>query len=258
VTLVEGDHGTFEWSAQDHCDESLVEDFASLNLSNANVSDSSCNISKCNFSFNTGDFHDSKLNNGCETSINDSNISTYYSFCDESIHQGTCDNQACPSSGNSDVMFTSTPVKVDKSSTNNPCEISCSQCSTAHVSYYITAATTKVIINQSHDDKDTTHDVIKEKLTYDSVGGLDKQIQTLKEMLEFSIKSPNLFQSYGEYRKRDESAEQCSAEQCSIIVQFCTVSYSNICVILTNCNAEQQVYSGSVPCNTIVYAISTL
>lgn len=198
VTLVEGDHGTFEVSSQDLSDESLVEGFSSLNMSNQSISDVSCNISKYNISFKTGDLHDSIANNGGETSIDGSNISTYYSFCDESIHQDTYDNQACPTSGNTDVIFTSTPVKADTKSTNNPYEISCPRCSIATVSYYITAAVTKVVINQSRDNKSATRHGIKEKLTYDSVGGLDKQIQTLKEMVELSIKSPNVFQSYGE------------------------------------------------------------
>ena len=196
VTLVEGDHGTLELSNWDYFDESLVENFASLNLSNTNASYSSSSISKCDFSFKTDDLHEPNLNKSDETSINDSKVSTYYSLCNESTHQDSCDNQACPSS-----MFTSTPVKVDKKLTNYPGEISCPYCSTACVSYYVTAATTKVIINESHDDNATTRRSIKEKLTYDSVGGLDKQIQTLKEILELSIKSPSLFQSYGEQKQ---------------------------------------------------------
>jgi hypothetical protein len=196
VTLVEGDHGTFELSNQNNYNESLVENFSSLNLSNADVSDSLYSISNFDLSFKNGD--DPNLNNGDEPSINDSNVSTYYSFCNESSHQDSCHSQAPPST---DVVFTSTPVRVNKKLPNNPCEVSCPRCSTATVSYYITAAATKVIINQSHDDNDTTRRSVKEKLTYDSVGGLDKQIQTLKEILELSIKSPTLFQSYGEQWK---------------------------------------------------------
>lgn len=182
VTSVEGDHGSFE--VLTHCDESLVQDFASLNMSDGIP----CNISKDNVSSKSVDLHTS-------TSINDSNASDYYSFTNQSTDQDVYDIHPCPSAGNSDTMFTSTPVKVDKKSTNACHNISCSRCSTATVLYYITAAATKIVINNS-DDSNSRHN-FKEKLTYDLIGGLDKQIQMLKEMVELSIKSPNVFLSYG-------------------------------------------------------------
>ena len=189
VISVEGDHGSFE--VLTHCDESLVQDFASLNMSD----DIPCNISKENVSSKRADLHTSIANNGDETSINDSNASDYYSFTNQCADQDVYDVHLCPSAGNSDTMFTSTPVKADKKPTNACPNISCSRCSTATVSYYITAAATKIVINNS-DDSNSRHN-FKEKLTYDLIGGLDKQIQMLKEMVELSIKSPNVFQSYG-------------------------------------------------------------
>lgn len=194
VTSVEGDHGSFEVLNHDRCDESLVQDFASLNMNN----DVSCNISKYNISSKRDDLQTSTVNNGHETSIDDSNISAYYSFSSQSIDQDTCDNHVCSSAGNSDAMFTSTPVKADQKSANTFHNITCSRCSAATVSYYITAAATKIVINQSDDSKSTFRHNFKEKLTYDLVGGLDKQIQMLKEIVELSIKSPSVFQLYGE------------------------------------------------------------
>lgn len=195
VSLVEGDHGAFcgEQASQDHCDKSLTEDFASLNISNENEIFS--NVSG-NRAFNAVDLHDSAINNECKGSINTSNISTYYSFCDESIYN---DNQECPTTDKSNVMSTSTPVKAGKKLMNDLHEISCCLCSLATVTYYITAAATKVTIDQLGDSKRRPQHIIKEKLTYDSVGGLSQQIETLKEMVELSIRTPNVFQSYGKY-----------------------------------------------------------
>ncbi|XP_028397901.1 ATPase family protein 2 homolog [Dendronephthya gigantea] len=185
VTSVEGDLGTYEQSIE-NLDEFLAKDLATLNISNSNGNISKCIDNSCDTSY-------SFVSNKTEVSnIDGDSMSTYYSFCDESIRQDTADNQNC-----SDVMLTSTPVKANQESSNNSYDISCSCCPSETVAYYITAAATKVIITQSADGKDKPEQVINEKLTYDSVGGLDKQIRTLKEMVELSIKSPHVFQSYG-------------------------------------------------------------
>ena len=180
VTTVQGDHGTFSLETSlNSCNTSLADDFTSLKIDN-NATESVIN-SSCS-------------NTSNEPSLDVRNISTYYSFCDESFHHDTHDNQEYPSSESLDVMFTSTPVKAK--STNNFCDISCSRCSPATVAYYVTAAATKVIINQSEgSQKKPRH--VTEKLTYDSVGGLQQQIRTLKEIVELSIRSPGVFQSYG-------------------------------------------------------------
>ena len=194
VTSVQGDHGSFEVLNHDHFNESLVQDFASLNMSD----DISCNISKYNVTSKSDDLRISNVNNVDETNLSDSNISTYYSFSNQSIGQDTCDDYVCSSAGDSDAMFTSTPVKADQKSTSTRHNITCCRCSAATVSYYITAAATKIVVNQSDDSKSTFRHNFKEKLIYDLVGGLDKQIQMLKEMVELSVKSPDVFQSYGE------------------------------------------------------------
>ena len=198
VTSVEGDHGILEILNQDSYEESLVEDFASLNMSNEIGSNVSCNVLKYNFSVEAGDLDDSNVKSEGETSINDSNVSAYYSLCNESVDHDASNNQTSSESVNSNVMYTSTPVRIDRKSTNNPYEIYCSLCSSSTVSYYIATAATKIIIKQSHDGKSKFHQEVKEKLTYDSIGGLEKQIQILKEMVELSIKLPDVLQSYGE------------------------------------------------------------
>ena len=184
VTSVEGNLGTFELSIQNNYNETLAKDFSTLNMSNSNGDISKYINNSCDMSY---------VSNENEASFDGENVSTYYSFCDESIHQDTADNQNC-----SDFMLTSTPVKANQEPSKNSQHISCSFCSSETVAYYITAAVTKVIISQSAYGKDMPEQIIKEKLTYDSVGGLDKQIRTLKEMVELSIRSPHVFQSYGE------------------------------------------------------------
>lgn len=192
VTLVKGCHGTLELSSHDQSgDESLTTHFESLSMSYEIVNDVSHNASK---HIETHNLHCTTVDNTGESSIDGSNISTYYSFSDKSVHESTCDNQE---SSTTDLIFASTPVKVDNRKSGNPREISCRRCSNISVAYYVTAVATELIIDQSRRDKTASNRDVKEKLCYDSVGGLDKQIETLKEMVELSIKSPDLFHIYG-------------------------------------------------------------
>ena len=63
--------------------------------------------------------------------------------------------------------------------------------------YKVSTAHTKIELSSYSDEQ--TSDRRSEPLTFARVGGLDAQIQILKQMVELPLKKPELFQTYGKF-----------------------------------------------------------
>lgn len=187
VTSVAGDHGTFQCpnkSLDEDSNELFTKKLALLSLNNDNFTVSNSNDSKLR---DLSELNDSrfKVENGefCD------DVSVYYSFKDDSSNESLCGNNS------REAIVTSTPVKAHEIFTNNSDDIR-NFPSPGSIVYYISAAATKIVINASDKDQNSKNR-IKNKLSYECIGGVDKQIKMLKEMIELSLKSPSIFQTYG-------------------------------------------------------------
>ena len=66
-----------------------------------------------------------------------------------------------------------------------------------HDTFYEINSNTEVIIKEIEYDVTFSDASVKYVVKFDDLGGLSKQIETLREMIELPLKSPDLFKSYG-------------------------------------------------------------
>ncbi|XP_070613785.1 ATPase family gene 2 protein homolog A [Erythrolamprus reginae] len=62
--------------------------------------------------------------------------------------------------------------------------------------FYYISSKTRISFIQPQAQKTEEHN-LEPKVTYDSIGGLGNQLKTIKEMIEFPLKQPDLFRKYG-------------------------------------------------------------
>ncbi|XP_055958747.1 ribosome biogenesis protein SPATA5 isoform X1 [Patella vulgata] len=68
---------------------------------------------------------------------------------------------------------------------------------THKTTFYKICQQTKIVIKSSQKDEDKRKTIEKRKLCFKDIGGLDKQMCLIKEMLELPLKNPDLFNAYG-------------------------------------------------------------
>ena len=66
-----------------------------------------------------------------------------------------------------------------------------------HSVFFTISSATEIIIKTSQDNGIKDDSCTKFVVRFDDLGGLDKQIEDLREMIELPLKSPDLFKSYG-------------------------------------------------------------
>ena len=64
------------------------------------------------------------------------------------------------------------------------------------VFYYISPEETHLTIH-ARGVRQTEHSVLKNKVTFKSIGGLHKQVALVREMIELPLKHPEMFTNYG-------------------------------------------------------------
>ena len=72
------------------------------------------------------------------------------------------------------------------------------QCDGQSVFYYISPEETSLTI-YAHGARQNEQSESKRKVTFESIGGLQKQIALVREMIELPLKHPGLFTNYGKY-----------------------------------------------------------
>ena len=199
VTALEGSDGTCSYAPTGACGNySLVNDFKSLNLVE-NKKDVSGNLfTSTNYNTSQSDVSlESVVNESIEGSMNNSDVTKYYSLLGDSIDIDDDDSDHDNYSSRNGDLLTSTPLKMNNTSESFTVTSSSYSCCTAsNCVYYIASSATKLIVTQSHESAIKTQRD-KETLTYDLVGGLAEQIRVLKEIVELPLKAPDMFKSCG-------------------------------------------------------------
>lgn len=75
-------------------------------------------------------------------------------------------------------------------------ELELNQCDSQSVFYYISPEETRLIIH-AHGARQNERSESKRKVTFESIGGLQKQVALVREMIELPLKHPEMFTNYG-------------------------------------------------------------
>ena len=74
----------------------------------------------------------------------------------------------------------------------------CNQGDSQSVFYYISPEETQLLIH-AHGVSHGKNNDSRTKVTFDSIGGLQKQVKLVREMIELPLKHPEMFTSHGRY-----------------------------------------------------------
>lgn len=74
----------------------------------------------------------------------------------------------------------------------------CNQGGSESVFYYISPEQTQLLIH-AHGASHGKNNDPRTKVTFDSIGGLRKQVKLVREMIELPLKHPEMFTSHGKY-----------------------------------------------------------
>jgi len=72
------------------------------------------------------------------------------------------------------------------------------QCDGQSVFYYISPDETRLTIH-AHGARQNEQSQSRNKVTFESIGGLQKQVELVREMIELPLKHPEMFTNYGKY-----------------------------------------------------------
>ena len=74
----------------------------------------------------------------------------------------------------------------------------CNQGGSQSVFYYISPEETQLLIH-AHGVSHGKNNDSRTKVTFESIGGLQKQVKLVREMIELPLKHPEMFTSHGKY-----------------------------------------------------------
>lgn len=75
-------------------------------------------------------------------------------------------------------------------------ELESNQCDSQSVFYYISPEETHLTIH-AHGARQIERSESRRKVTFESIGGLQKQVALVREMIELPLKHPEMFTNYG-------------------------------------------------------------
>ena len=108
--------------------------------------------------------------------------------CKKELNDGTNKEQSTALKNQTDQS------KIQSSTTHQSWQLN--QCSSQSVFYYISPEETQLAIH-AHGTCQREDNDSRAKVTFDSIGGLQKQVGLVREMIELPLKHPEMFTNHG-------------------------------------------------------------
>ena len=145
-----------------------------------------------------------KLNS---TSTDNTQVVLSFSKDNDSIHSEKVTSTCQPNSHEKDFSRSGSKAETiglsnqtQQLEVQSSIELQSQQCTggSQSVFYYISPEQTQLLIH-AHGSSHGKNNDSRTKVTFDSIGGLRKQVKLVREMIELPLKHPEMFTSHGKY-----------------------------------------------------------